>query len=161
MYMYTVMQFDWLSLGSWVYKTLSITDFTPLQHNQLLAQQLAFVNLFCHSSTSFILSPFPVHEHGLQQHEKARKLHWTLYGWASLAHRGLKLLVSTVQMIILLQFNNAEVRSGCKGQGAKVRRTLRVYGLYILYYSLACIVNWNVMIPDCTPFNKLHVYKTR
>ena len=87
-----------------------------MQHNQLLAQQLAFVNLFFHSSTSFILSPSPVHEHGLQQHEKARKLHWTLYGWASLAHCGLKLLVSTVQMIILLQFNNAEVRSGCKGQ---------------------------------------------
>lgn len=58
-----------------------------------------------------VSDPIPVHEHGLQQHEKARRLHWTLYGWASLSHCGLKLIVSTVQMIILLQFNYSEVRS--------------------------------------------------
>ena len=50
-----------------------------------------------------------VHEYGLHQYERARKLHWTLYGWATIAHCGLKLMTSTVQMIVLLQFNTFEV----------------------------------------------------
>ena len=60
------------------------------------------------------LSPslFPshsAHENALKQHERARKLHWTLHGWASVHYDGLNLSVTTVQMIILLFFNTNEV----------------------------------------------------
>ena len=51
----------------------------------------------------------PAHENVLKQHERARKLHWTLHGWASVHHAGLHLSVTTVQMIILLFFNSTEV----------------------------------------------------
>lgn len=53
-----------------------------------------------------------VHECGLQQHERPRRLHFTLHGWAVLLFSDLKLIVSTVQMCILLQFRTSEVRYG-------------------------------------------------
>ena len=60
------------------------------------------------------------HSYGLRQHERARKLHFTRYGWAILSYPsghgggrgGVSLRVSTIQMLILLQFNCNTVSVG-------------------------------------------------
>ena len=45
----------------------------------------------------------------LQQHQKTRRLHWTLHGWAQLSYGRLRLAITTTHMIALLQFNQAQV----------------------------------------------------
>lgn len=58
------------------------------------------------------VSPLPrlAHSYGLRQHERARKLHFTTYGWSTLTYGQATLHTSTVQMLILLQFNKNKVR---------------------------------------------------
>ena len=49
------------------------------------------------------------HECGLQQHERPRRLQFTLHGWAVVLYEGVRLMVSTVQMCVLLQFSTSNV----------------------------------------------------
>lgn len=81
--------------------------FWPMRHRPLpLASLPSPLSTFCADYVRFFTA---IHEYGLQQHERARKISFTLYGWASLLYEGVRLSLSTVQMIILLQFQQNEV----------------------------------------------------
>ena len=81
--------------------------FWPMRHRPLpLASLPSPLSTFCADYVRFFTA---IHEYGLQQHERARKISFTLYGWASLLYKGVRLSLSTVQMIILLQFMEKEV----------------------------------------------------
>ena len=81
--------------------------FWPVRHRSLPISTLPFpLSTFCADYVRFFTA---IHEYGLQQHERARKISFTLCGWASLLYHSIRLSVSTVQMIILLQFNEREV----------------------------------------------------
>ena len=78
-----------------------------MRHRPLpLASLPSPLSTFCADYVRFFTA---IHEYGLQQHERARKISFTLYGWASLLYEGVRLSLSTVQMIILLQFMEKEV----------------------------------------------------
>ena len=82
--------------------------FWPMRHRPLpLAALPSPLSTFCADYVRFFTA---IHEYGLQQHERARKISFTLYGWASLLYNNIKLSLSTVQMIILLQFQEREVQ---------------------------------------------------
>lgn len=82
--------------------------FWPMRHRPLpLASLPSPLSTFCADYVRFFTA---IHEYGLQQHERARKISFTLYGWASLLYEGVRLSLSTVQMIILLQFQQKEVK---------------------------------------------------
>lgn len=84
--------------------------FWPVRHRSLPIAALPFpLSTFCADYVRFFTA---IHEYGLQQHERARKISFTLCGWASLLYHTIRLSVSTVQMIILLQFNKTEVAIG-------------------------------------------------
>ena len=81
--------------------------FWPMRHRPLpLAALPPPLSTFCADYVRFFTA---IHEYGLQQHERARKISFTLYGWASLLYCGVRLSLSTVQMIILIQFQEKEV----------------------------------------------------
>ena len=81
--------------------------FWPMRHRPLpLASLPSPLSTFCADYVRFFTA---IHEYGLQQHERARKISFTLYGWASLLYQDIRLSLSTVQMIILLQFQQNEV----------------------------------------------------
>ena len=63
----------------------------------------------------------------MRQHERARKLHFTTYGWSTLSYGHATLHTSTVQMLILLQFNRSKVRER-EGGGKKERGREREVG---------------------------------
>ena len=44
-------------------------------------------------------------------HSQNKKLEWTVHGYGCLSYGKLQLMVSTVQMLILLQYNRSEVWS--------------------------------------------------
>ncbi len=54
------------------------------------------------------------HLYSLQPHEQMRKVHFTLYGWAVLQYGEVTFHTSTVQMVVLLQFNRASVSCLCR-----------------------------------------------
>ena len=54
-------------------------------------------------------SPSTAHSFGLSEHERVRKLEFTLYGSAMLSYGTASFHVSTLQMVILLQFNKTSV----------------------------------------------------
>ena len=84
--------------------------FWPMRHRPLpLASLPSPLSTFCADYVRFFTA---IHEYGLKQHERARKISFTLYGWASLLYEGVRLSLSTVQMIILLQFQEKEVLIG-------------------------------------------------
>ncbi|CAI8007075.1 Cullin-9, partial [Geodia barretti] len=81
--------------------------FWPLRHHPMPSPSSLPKPLdsFCDEYQKFFNA---AHENAVKQHERARKLHWTLHGWASVQYSGLNLSVTTVQMIVLLFFNSAE-----------------------------------------------------
>ena len=73
-----------------------------------------------------------VRAYGLQQHQKARRLHWTLHGLAQLSYGRLRLAITTTQMIVLLQFNQAQV---C----VCIWKCMHVHVCCMLYFILCAV----------------------
>ena len=62
-----------------------------------------------HSSSLLVCLPLSAHQ-GSHPHEHTRQLQWTLHGTAMLTcDTNIHLVVTTTQMIILIQFNTSEV----------------------------------------------------